>query len=312
MEFELIEDVEGERKLIEKTIRMYGNDPEQNYGYFLAHENKSDKCVFIRKGKYGIQTTFDPKTKEWVMISTPIAPKAKQIDFLYDALEFLSRKRKLKKIVVEFNTDSRKKVISAFGKKYKVHSPSCILYWPVYDMKTWTGDKLKGKEWKKLRNLINRITKTYKLEVIDCVKADKNELKSVISKWVKLRNQTGFGVDRKDSNRTDYDQYQKVVELGFIGCKFAKTVLVNGHAASITAGWEVPNSNGVYYSGIGVYDLGIENLGEYVNWSDLVMLKKAGYREIDFGGSPKPLLQFKQKFKPSRSYTTYIFSIARK
>ena len=311
-EFELIEDVEGERKLIEKTIQAYGNDPEQNYGYFLSHETDVDKCVFIHQDGYGILTTFDPKTKDWIMISTPIAPKTEQIPFLIDTLDFLSKKGKLIKYVAEFSSSGRKEVITAAENKYVVHKPSSILYWPVYDMDTWTGTELRGGEWKKLRNLINQMNKAHKLEIVDSKSVDKQQLNEIINKWVKLRNQNGFGINRKDSNRADDDQYKKLVELDFLGCKYAKTVLVDGKAASITAGWEIPNENGAYYSGIGIYDLGIESLGVYVNWKDLVMLKNAGYKKVDFGGSPKPLLQFKQKFKPSSIYTTFIFSITKK
>jgi len=116
-EFELVENIEDERKLIEKTIQNYGNDPEQNYGYFLSHDTETDRCVYIRNGKYGIQTTYDAKTKEWVMISTPIAPKEKQTDLLYDALDFLSRKKILKKVVAEFDEVRRKEVEAQVGVK---------------------------------------------------------------------------------------------------------------------------------------------------------------------------------------------------
>ena len=309
---ELIEDVESNRKLIEGTIKKYGNDPEQNYGYFLAHCSKVDKGVFIYNGKYGIQTTFDEKTNDWVMIGAPIAPENKQISFLQEALDFISKKRKLKNFVAEFETEKRKQVIEVIGKKYFVHQPSSVLYWPIYDMKTWTGDKLEGGGWKKIRNIINRLKKAYKVKVVDSVKLNKEEVKQVVLNWVKLRNQTGFGINRKDSNRTDYDHYLKLVDIGFTGCKYAKSVLLDGKVVSLTVGWDIPNSKGDYYSGIGLYDLSIDELGVYVNWNDLAVLKKAGYDTVNFGGSPKPLLRFKQKFKHSRTYTTYIFTITKK
>ena len=308
---ELIEDIESERKLIEKTIKAYGNDPEQNYGYFLAHSTGVNKGVFIYNGKYGIQTTFDEKTRKWVMIGTPIAPEGEQIRFLNEALDFISKNGKLRKFVAEFETEKRKRAVEVIGKRYSVHLPNCVLYWPVYDMRTWNGDRLEGGEWKKIRNLINRLKRFHKVRVVDSAKVGKDKVKQVILDWVKLRNQNSFGINRKDSNRTDYGHYLKLVDLGFVGCNFAKTVLLDEKPVSLTVGWEIPNRNGAYYSGIGVYDLSIPDLGVYVNWSDLVMLKKAGYKEVDFGGSPKPLLQFKEKFKPSRTYTTHIFSITK-
>ena len=310
MEFELIEDVEGERKTIERAIESYGTDPEQNYGYFRSHETGSNKCVYMRNGKYGILTTYNRQSKNWVMIGTPIAPKSEQTSVLLSGLDFLSEKGKLGKFTAEFDAPGRKELTEAAG-KYHIHTPNCVLYWPVYDMATWTGEKLEGGEWKKLRNVINRLRRNHRIEVVDSVEIDKSKLTAVIDQWARHRDQNGFGVNRKNSNRTDDDEYRRFVELGFLGCKSAKTVLVDGRPASITAGWEIPNSNGAYYSGVGVYDTSVPGLGEFANWSDLVMLKNASYREVDFGGSPKPLLQFKQKFKPSRLYTTYIFSITR-
>ncbi len=310
--FELIEDVEGERKLIERIIRANGSDAEHNYGYFASHENEDEKCVFIRSGECGMQATFNPSLKKWMMIGTPIAPDEKQASFLYSALDFLSEKGKLKKFVAEFETEKRKKIADMAGSKYDVHSPNCVLYWPIYHMPTWTGHELKGGQWKKLRNMINRMTKNHRIEMVDAGEAGKDELKGVVSKWAKLRSQTGFAVNRKYSNRTDYDHYLRLIDLGFTGCTFAKAVKVDGKAASLTVGWEIPNGKQSYYSGIGVYDLSMPHLGEYANWSDLAMLKAAGYAEVNFGGSPKSLLQFKMKFKPARTYTTYIFSITKK
>ena len=303
--------MEKEKRVIEKAIKAYGSDPEQNYGYFLAHETGSSRCVYLRNGRYGILATLNPRTKNWVMISTPIAPKNVQTEVLLKGLDFLSDKGKLNKFVAEMDGPGRNEFAET-AKKYRVHSPSCVLYWPVYDMKKWNGQDLAGGEWKKLRNLINRIKSRHKLQVVDSAEVDKKELCGVIDRWVRHRNQNGLDVNRKDSNRCDYEEYRRFVDLGFLSCDSAKTVLVDGKPASITAGWEVPNSNGVYYSGVGIYDLSIPNLGEFANWTDLVMLKKASYREVDFGGSPKPLLQFKQKFRPSRLYTTNIFSITRK
>ena len=311
-DFELVEDVEGERKLIERMIRMNGNDPEQNCGYFLSHEEEEDKCVLIKNGKYGILTTYDKTSHNWVMIGAPIAPKDKQVGLLNDALSYLDQKGKMDKFVAEFETERKKQSDVVLNKKFRLYSPSCVLYWPVYDMKTWTGDKLKGKEWKKIRNIVNNVKKRHRVRIVDSRRVKKEKLKQVIKQWAKWRNQTGFGINRKDSNRTDYDHYMKLVDLDFTGCEFAKTILFDGKPVSITAGWSIPNTDREYYSGIGVCDLSIPNLGVFSNWSDLMMLKKAGYNKVDFGGSPKPLLQFKKKFKPEKIYRTYIFTIGKK
>ncbi len=310
--FELIEDVEGERKLIERIIRTKGSDAEHNYGYFASHENESEKCIFIRNGECGMQATFNPSLRKWMMIGEPIAPHGEKAGFLYSVLDFLSEKGKMRKFIAEFETEKRKEVASMAGEDYTVHNPNCVLYWPVYHMPTWTGHDLKGGQWKKLRNLINRVTKNHRVGMVDAAEVGKEELKGVVCKWAKLRNQAGFAINRKYSNRTDYSHYLRLIDLEFAGCTFAKALTVDGKAASLTAGWEIPNRKQAYYSGIGVYDLSVPHLGEYANWRDLAMLKGAGYAEVNFGGSPKSLLQFKMKFKPARTYTTYIFAITKK
>lgn len=308
--FEILENVTSEKKLISNTIEKYGSDPEQNYGYFLSHSDENNKCVYLKTGKYGILTTYDERTHHWVMIGTPIAPKNKQVLILHEALDYLSSKNKMNKFVVEFGTEQKKDVLKQLN-RYTIHRPNCVLYWPVFDMKTWDGDLLEGGKWKKLRYMINRLTKSHHIKIVDSASVDKIKLKEVVNTWTNLRNFTGHGVNRKDSNRTDKDEYVSLVNQKFKSCSFAKTVLVDGQPASITAGWDIPNSRS-YYSAVGIYDYSYDYLGEYANWSDLVMLKKAGYDKVDFGGSPKPLLQFKKKFKPSNIYRTYIFTISKK
>ena len=298
MSWEIIDDIAGERALIERIIRKNGNNSEHNYHYFISHNEDANKCVFLRNGSYGIQATFNKAKKTWITIGTVMAPMTRQKELFYDALAFLNSRQLVKKVVAEFTPDVKKAIADEKNPNFRVHHPSYALYWPVYDMKSWTGDSLKGKEWKKLRNLINRIKKNHRVRYVDAQSVDREKLKSIIHAWVKSRGQLGRHVNRKDSNRTYYESYLATINNGFEGFKFAKAVLLDGLPVSLAAGWEIPNSDRAYYSGLGVYDLKVPCLGEYANWRDLSMLKSEGYKKVDFGGSPKPLLQFKNKFKP--------------
>ncbi|MBI2664371.1 hypothetical protein HYX10_03445 [Candidatus Woesearchaeota archaeon] len=312
---ELIEDIESERRLIESAVAAYGSAPEHNFGYYLAHnavELKGDECIYIREGKYGLLTINNAAAKKWSMIGAPLAPEAQQAQLVREALDFLKQKRKLNKFVAELTMDRKKIVDDAVSSSYKISDPNCVLYWPVYDMTGWEGDKLRGGLWKKMRNILNRFRKSHRIRIVDSSSVEKDDLKAVVEEWKLRRRVTGYYVHRKNSNYTDTDFYNKFIDLDFAGCNLAKSVLVDGKVASITAGWNVPNALGAYYSAVGIYDSRIECLGEYANWNDLVTLKKMGYSEVDFGGSPKPLLQFKQKFKPSRIYATYVYAITKK
>ncbi len=309
MSFEIVESISEERGKIERAIRKYGFDPEQNYGYFHAHHTKEEPAVFITDGDRGIPATYNKETKCWIGVGTPLAPKEEQVEFLLDAMQYLKKRGMIADFVTEFETAQKREAYEKFAHHFKVRRPSCTLYWPVFDMRQWTGDKLKGKEWKKIRNYRNRFLRSHKVKIVDTVTLSKEEVKGIVERWVKFRAQTGYGVNRKDSNRTDYDHYMNMVDLSFEGFDNAKSVVVDGKAVSITGGWKIPRSD-TYYSAVGIYDLSVPDLGEFVNWSDLVLLKKQGHKFVDFGGSPKPLLQFKRKFKPHRQYTTYIFTVS--
>ena len=122
----------------------------------------------------------------------------------------------------------------------------------------------------------------------------------------------GQGADRKDSNLAYYDRYLKLIDANFDGTTFAKTLVVDGAPCTITAGWDIPNAQGSYYSAVGILDYRFEDLGEIANLDDLNRLKEAGYQFVDFGGSPIPLLKFKLKFRPQAVYVTNTYAIVKK
>src|SRR3989338_7225793 len=121
-----------------------------------------------------------------------------------------------------------------------------------------------------------------------------------------------LGANRKDSNFAYSERYLKMIDLGFEGTKFATTMVVDGEPCSITCGWEIPNSDGSYYSAIGISNYSYEGLGEVANLDDLHRLKESGYGLVDLGGSPMPLLKFKLKFRPHFVYVTHTYAIVKK
>jgi hypothetical protein len=161
---------------------------------------------------------------------------------------------------------------------------------------------LRGKEWKKIRNIRNRFYKQHKVKVVDTKKVPKEELRRILDDWLKRRNA---------HDRVEKHYYVNLIENNLKGVDMAKTLIVDGKPCSITAGWKIPNSNN-YYSSIGILDYSYEGLGEVTNIEDLKRLKRENYDYVDFGGSDKVLLYFKKKFKPEKIYKTYIFSIVRR
>ncbi|MFW9879930.1 MAG: phosphatidylglycerol lysyltransferase domain-containing protein, partial [Candidatus Thorarchaeota archaeon] len=203
----------------------------------------------------------------------------------------------------EVNEEFRKEILKKLknSKEYRTCSSPFILYWPLYKMSKFDA-QLKGKEWKKIRNIRNRFYRQHKAKVVDSKKVSKEELKKILYAWLKRRNA---------HDRVEKHYFVNLIENKLKGTEMAKTLIVDNKPCSITAGWRIPNSNN-YYSHIGILDYSCEGLGEVTNTEDLKLLKRKNYDYVDFGGSDKVLLYFKKKFKPERIYKTYIFSIVRK
>lgn len=298
----IILDIEKYHKKIKNSIRKYGHCAEHNYMHYLFMQNSLEKNVAFDFGEGRFVLANVDKRNRWELFPSGIlAPESERFTLFKKVLDYVLIKKKAEKIVVEFDEKQRKEILHKFKfeKKYKVRSP-LILYWPVYKMENW-DIKLKGKKWKKLRNIKNRFNKQHKVKAIKSTTINKEKLKQIITSWLKRRNNT---------DRVDKNYYNNIVDNGFKGFDFTRTLLINGKPCTITAGWKIPNGNG-YYSSIGIFDYSYKELGDIANIDDLNNLKKQGIEYVDFGGSDKSLLAFKKKFKPDFIYKTYIFSIVR-
>ncbi len=304
---ELIEDMAAERKLIESCIVKNGSSPEHNYNHYQNIEETGAKNVFLSFGSgKGILAQHFKGANEWMMIGEVVAPEEERLGLLFEAVE--SCLKAGGKFVVETSEQLRKEIIARAGNK-KIGKPRFALYWPVFDFSKWNGEKLEGGEWKKLRNIKNQLYRNGNVEIVDSATVPAEKLKQLISEWARKRGQYGQNAYRRSNNKTFYERYNRLVESGFAGTRLAKTIMVNGEPASITAGWSIPNSDHSYYSAIGIYDYRREGLGEVANMEDLALIKGTGYKYADFGGSPKSLLNFKLKFRPTSVYKTYTFVI---
>ncbi|MBI2143202.1 hypothetical protein HYU20_02570 [Candidatus Woesearchaeota archaeon] len=297
-----------------RCIEKFGRTAEHNYIYFLTAAESGSKNIFLKSGEgYGVLATYRESAGEIVMISDALAPREKQVEVLHSAMGECFEKLPIKKFVVEQDDALRSQALKAFeSDSYRALSPRFSLYWPVFSMDKWDGKDMQGEDWKKLRNIKNRFYAEHSVEVVDSQSVGKEQLRKIVLDWVERRKLRGLGANRKDSNLAYYERYLKLIDFGFEGTKFAKTMVVNGQPCSITAGWEIPNSEGAYYSAIGICNYGFEGLGEAANLDDLYRLKESGYSTVDFGGSPMPLLKFKLKFRPHAVYVTHTYAIVKK
>jgi len=302
-DLKLIHDVAKHQKKIKKSIKKYGHFAEHNYLHYLYNETKWDKNIFFDfNNDKIILAQFDKDSNIWSLFPNGIlAPENERLDLLSEAMNYILKKQKAKKFVVEVSEDLRGKILDKFKIKnsFRACDPD-ILYWPMYNMGSW-DPKLRGNKFKKLRNVRNRFYKRNGVSVKDSRDVPKEELNKILSIWMKKR-------DARD--RVDKDYFFNLINNDFEGVDMAKTIYVNNKPCTITAGWKIPNSNN-YYSSIGILDYSYPGLGEIANIDDLSRLKRKGFDYVDFGGSDKVLLYFKKKFRPEKIYKTYVFSIVR-
>mgnify|MGYP001600117580 CR=1 FL=1 len=311
---ELIDAPENFGAEAKRCIERFGCMPEHNYTYFLTSAESGAKNIFLRSDEgYGVLATYRESAGEVAMISDALAPRERQAEVLHSAMGTCFQKLPIKKFVVEQDDALRSRTLKAFESNgYRALSPRFSLYWPVFSMDKWDGNSMSGEEWKKLRNIKNRFYAEHSVEVVDSQSVGKEQLKKIVLDWVERRRLMGLGANRKDSNLAYYERYLKMIDLGFEGTRFAKTMVVDGQPCSITSGWEIPNSDSSYYSAIGICNYSFEGLGEVANLDDLYRLKESGYSTVDFGGSPMPLLKFKLKFRPHAVYVTHTYAIVKK
>ena len=305
LQLKVLFDVVKNKNKIKKALKKYGYFAEHNYLHYLYNETKWDKNIFFDFGKDKVLLAkfYKENNVGSLFPNGILAPKSERLDLLLKVADYILKKQKAKKFVVEVSEDLRKGLLNKFKVKnsFRACNYTEILYWPMYNMDLWDSG-LKGSKWKKLRNIKNRFYRRNNVSVRDSKDVPKEELKRILSSWLKKR---------KSNDRVDKEYYFNLIDNNFKGLEMAKTLYVNGRPCTITAGWKIPNSNN-YYSSIGILDYSYPDLGEVANMDDLNRLKKKGYEYVDFGGSDKVLLYFKKKFRPEKIYKTYIFSIVRR
>mgnify|MGYP001585348528 FL=1 len=300
----IYDDIIEHQERIKDSIKKYGHFAEHNYSHYIYSEAKADKNVFFDFGSgRGVLAKFHQRGNSWSLFPDGIlAPKDERLNLLLETADYVLKKKKGKKLVLEVSEGLRKEILGKLHMNV-LRACSCnyVLYWPLYNMDLWDYE-LKGSKWKKLRNIKNRFLRKNAVKVVDSIKVPKEKLKEIVAKWLGKRQK---------NDKVDKDYYYKLIENNFKGMDMAKTLYVNGKPCTITAGWKIPNTKN-YYSSIGIFDYSCQGLGEIANMDDLNRLKKQGYEYADFGGSEKALLSFKRKFRPEKIYKTYIFSIARR
>ncbi|MEK6837589.1 MAG: hypothetical protein AABX69_02970, partial [Nanoarchaeota archaeon] len=294
-----------------RCIEKFGYTPEHNSAYFFNFREPSERNIFLKSDDgYGVFAVYNVKTALVFMVSEALAPREKQVEVLREAIDTCFSKLAVKKFYVQQDEALKVDTLNSFrGSGYRALRPLFVFYWPVFDMEKWHGDDMTGDDWKKLRNIRNRFYREHSVEVVDSRTVDKAALHRIVDEWTRYRKLV-WSV-RQKSDRIYFQQYLNLIDSGFEDTTLAKTLIVDEVPSTITAGWEIPGSQGNYYSAIGICNYRYKNIGEIANLDDLYRLKSIGYRFVDFGGSQKSVLRFKLKFGPSFVYITHTYAFMR-
>lgn len=298
---DIIKTAAASRLLIEAAIKKYGYAPEHNFFYFQNWEREGTKNHLFQTGEGAVLTR--QKNKIWYIFSEILASPTKKNQILKEFLDFCLIEQKVAKVTAEFEQNYYKEA-TTFLKNSPYHAGrvNYSLIWPIFDLKKWDSE-LKGGDWKKMRYQTGLFYRQHQVEIVDSRQCDKNDLKKIVEIWRKTRG---------GRDLSHFHPYFNLIDNNFAGTKFRRTFLVDGTPATITAGWEIPNRPGWYYSAVGLHNYQCDYLGEAANIDDLSFLKKQGYQFANFGGGEKELTDFKTKFRPASSYQTHIFSIKRR
>ncbi len=300
----VITDVKENLPLLRSAIARFGHSVEHHLQHYLAGASKKNKllvfsfpknwCV-LASAKGGILKIFPDGV---------LAPEKFRFALLEKVLSHALLKKGMKKVVIETKEGFRSEILKKMrgSEKFRALGVSYVLYWPIFRMRQF-DHLLKGKKWKKMRNIRNRFLRQHRVRMVDAKKVAQEKLRAVVSQWLRKR---------KQRDRVAKEYYDNVIASKFSGFTLAKAMYVDGKPCAITAGWKVSNGKKHYYSAIGILNYAHNGLGEFANLLDLLLLRKLGYNLVDFGGSGRPLLEFKRKFRPHHVYKTYSFSIVRK
>ncbi len=290
---------------VKRSLSKHSSFVEHHFEHYLCIEDKDAILSFADFGKgKGALLSHDGKGKWRVFPNGVLAPFPERMKLLERLLVYLLHQKKARKVVLEVDERFRREILDRLSKSKKLRalSPNYLLHWPVFHMELF-DPKMKGRKWKKMRNIRNRFTKHHKIRMVDAKHVPIGKLEGIVNEWMRRR---------KQNDVVSKQYYLNAIRSRFRGFNLAKVIYVDGEPCTITAGWEVKNGEKHYYSAIGLLNYAHRGLGEFTNLMDLMLLKKKGYRIVDFGGSGASLLGFKSKFRPHAIYKTYVFSVVKR
>ncbi|MDD5589936.1 MAG: hypothetical protein PHQ47_02045 [Candidatus Portnoybacteria bacterium] len=294
---QIVTGIDRARKIIESAISKNGHMAQHNFSLFKNYNCRGEQNVYFDFGESGILAYENENY--WRFLTDPIAPENAKATLVEQAASAVFLQEKAKKIILEdFSEQLKKDILKRKNELWHPAKAAYFLFWPKLDILNFDAS-LAGGSWKRIRNIRNKFYKENKVEIKKAVDFCASDLNDLILGWKKKRN---------DNDRVHLAQYTRFVESGFEGLQNVRVTTVNGLPAALVGGWPIPNSSD-YYSFFGICDYDFKNISVISYLDELAVLKEAGFKHVELGGSYGGLLDFKNKFQPSSIYRTYTFSL---
>lgn len=287
--------------LIEESIKKFGYAAEHNADHYLYDGVDHKKTVLAGFPDGSALLAFrDPQS--WSVFSEPVAPPERRATTLVEfTIEVLKKDPGVKKVAFELHGPTRREFLKALPPTLRPCRINFTLTWPVFDLAVF-DPKLPGGFYKDLRNALNKFYREHSVEVVDAQAVEKRALHIVVDSWKDRR---------PPRDRVQPKLYHAYIKNDFRGTTSARVLKVDNRIVGINAGWDIPNSSS-YYAAIGLHDYSLKDLGDIMYLEDLTFLKKAGYANVDMGGSWRSAIAYKLKFGPAKTYKSFVFSVVRK
>lgn len=280
------EDIESERKRIEKCISQFGWTSDHNLDWWVdSIVDRRGNSIFVEfdDGAGLLAQKYPDRWEIWSdPLSKPEEASQKLLEFskfvlnsaLYPSLKL---KGGVKKVLFVDVSDTIYPKLNK-DNSFKVDDIEYSLFWPVLDVVKYDST-LPGGHFKEIRNAKNKFYREHEVKVVNTSELGKNDLYKIVDGWQKE-------VIKKQKPEDVLDlRYRNVIENNFRGFITSRVLIADGQPVGFNAGYEVPNRKERFAGVIGLHDYSLKDLGVILWLEDLEWIKNAGYKELDMQGT---------------------------
>ena len=253
----IVTDVNSFMEQVDKSIKMYGNFPENNFYHYINSQEDWIRNAVIDFGRNRIILASYEDDIWKIFPEGVLCSKEEKVRLISEFCDFFLVKKGCNKVMIELQEDNYKELKFQIEKgsdgwdSVKIDSIEDTYYCPVVDLNLWNS-KLEGSGMYELRKIKNNFCKKYSLKVSDAAKLKKEYLLTLLDEWRK---------NRKAKDEACIEEYKKFIETGFKGTDYAICILVDGKPHSLIAGWKIPNTEN-FYMGISLHNYKSAGIGE--------------------------------------------------